>query len=891
MLARHCDAEWSRECVAIVVVHAEADCSLFFLSCSRRRHVATQQLSPTPNALNRATVTADDSGHIISANAAVQSVFGYDPAELVDKSCRMLIQLLARKRKSGSNKIEARTSSEGFSQSDVWRCVLSELTMARVVNAKHKDGSLVPVLLTSTTLNVGGLQLYALLFENLPKNSAVVTCDADGVVQSATQNVVNILHCATRDICGQPLTRFVRGPQNVFLASLDASKAARYGKEAKHHVGSQVDVFGVPRQIGGPGIPLLLQVMDTRDDMYVVSIRPRDGMRRPVQEVDQASVAAAAVDMSAKNGVSQAGAALVEEDIGYYTVSGALGVGQCGLVRRGIHRPTGVEVAVKTLDKNVFVEANLSWPGREVELMKYLNHPNIVQLFDCVVTPNRMYLIMALVTGGELLSFCFDSGPLPEVKARQFFRDILGAVDYLHRKGIVHRDLKLENCLLDEQRKVKLIDFGLANFYLNGPLTTSCGSADYAAPELFTTAKYYGPPVDVWAVGAMLYAMIVGKFPFENVRATIDGDYYWPEEKTYSEPLKNMLGMMFELNPDLRLTVEQIRRHDWVNVGFRGPPDRPAILSSSSGVSAGVRRDVLALRADILLKMEEVYGLNIEASLQSVLTEQTSLMTATYKMLINRYPKPLAFDPASTNPMASKFANPERLAPVEAMIKEGVKRVERGILMDLVLMRNSVRERTSPRSNRDSSGNVRTSSIVTPQAPDAAQDAVTRRERPSSVVVPNRAVAGGVLSNSALVPALRNLQDAASRLSPYGTRERSNSKSANSTPREVMVVDTGATDVPKSSSTDDLLSSEATGAGGGGGGGGGGASGGTMNGGARAPESGAISGGAQKLLRQYRERSQSRDEGVATQPPPLPAASSSPAIIRMGARRNSTLRK
>ncbi len=85
----------------------------------------------------------------------------------------------------------------------------------------------------------------------------------------------------------------------------------------------------------------------------------------------------------------------------------------------------------------------------------------------------------------QLLSFCFDAGPLPEAKARMFFRDVLGAVDYLHRKGIVHRDLKLENCLLDEKERVKLIDFGLASSYLGGTLKTSCGSAGGGGKKKF----------------------------------------------------------------------------------------------------------------------------------------------------------------------------------------------------------------------------------------------------------------------------------------------------------------------------------------------------------------------------------------------------------------------
>ena len=104
----------------------------------------------------------------------------------------------------------------------------------------------------------------------------------------------------------------------------------------------------------------------------------------------------------------------------------------------------------------------------------------------------------------QLLTHCKQAGPLHEAKARLFFRDLVSAVDYLHRKGIVHHDLKLENCLLDERQYLKLIDFGLATSYLGGSLKSACGSTVYAAPELFTAAEYQGPPVDVWAMGVIL---------------------------------------------------------------------------------------------------------------------------------------------------------------------------------------------------------------------------------------------------------------------------------------------------------------------------------------------------------------------------------------------------
>ena len=118
-----------------------------------------------------------------------------------------------------------------------------------------------------------------------------------------------------------------------------------------------------------------------------------------------------------------------------------------------------------------------------------------------------------------------DCRRLTEDRSRSLFRDLVSAVDYLHNKGIVHRDLKLENCLLDEEGRLKLIDFGLAN-YNRGPLTTACGSPDYAAPELMSSSKtYLGPPVDVWAMGVMLFCMISGEFPFPDIPAILEAKF------------------------------------------------------------------------------------------------------------------------------------------------------------------------------------------------------------------------------------------------------------------------------------------------------------------------------------------------------------------------------
>ena len=409
-------------------------------------------------------------------------MFGYTIEDLLDTSCRAMIQLL-RKKKSAKMSLQSQMqqpNSERFSKTEMWLSVLSELTNVRVVNGKHKAGHVFPLLLTSSAMIIGGVHLYALLFESIGVNKAVITLDVDDeTIQTCTNNIQEMLGLKTIQIVGRSLASLLKCSPTLLSDSLSAN---RFGTKAKHIVGSPIEVQ-IDEKI------LILEVTDARDHMYVVTVKTKDSSS--LENV--AKNVAKTYDRFAKGGL--AGDLVLEaEEIGYYTVKGAVGVGQCGMVRIGRHRTTGVSVAVKTLQKKVFDDVGLSWPGQELLLMRYLNHPNIVKLFDCVSADSdneTLYLIMEFASKGELLAFCFDKGPLPEATARKFFRDIVSAVDYLHRKGIISRDCKLENCVLDENENVKLIDFGLATLS-HEVLKTSCGSTDYAAPELFTCSQYYG---------------------------------------------------------------------------------------------------------------------------------------------------------------------------------------------------------------------------------------------------------------------------------------------------------------------------------------------------------------------------------------------------------------
>lgn len=154
---------------------------------------------------------------------------------------------------------------------------------------------------------------------------------------------------------------------------------------------------------------------------------------------------------------------------------------------------------------------------REIKILKEIDHPNFVKLFEIIENTDRVYLIMEYATGGELFDYIVSKDRLSEREACKYYLQIVHGIEYLHGKGIAHRDLKPENLLLDGAKNLKIVDFGLSNQYTVGEtLLTACGSPCYAAPEMVAGKRYRGMDVDIWSSGVTLYAMLVGYLPFED---------------------------------------------------------------------------------------------------------------------------------------------------------------------------------------------------------------------------------------------------------------------------------------------------------------------------------------------------------------------------------------
>nr|XP_056709822.1 serine/threonine-protein kinase MARK2 isoform X5 [Euleptes europaea] len=268
--------------------------------------------------------------------------------------------------------------------------------------------------------------------------------------------------------------------------------------------------------------------------------------------------------------------------IGNYRLLKTIGKGNFAKVKLARHVLTGKEVAVKIIDKTQLNSSSLQKLFREVRIMKVLNHPNIVKLFEVIETEKTLYLVMEYASGGEVFDYLVAHGRMKEKEARAKFRQIVSAVQYCHQKFIVHRDLKAENLLLDADMNIKIADFGFSNeFTFGNKLDTFCGSPPYAAPELFQGKKYDGPEVDVWSLGVILYTLVSGSLPFDgqNLKElrerVLRGKYRIPFYM--STDCENLLKKFLILNPSKRGTLEQIMKDRWMNVGHEDDELKPYV--------------------------------------------------------------------------------------------------------------------------------------------------------------------------------------------------------------------------------------------------------------------------------------------------------------------------
>ncbi|XP_034418697.1 MAP/microtubule affinity-regulating kinase 3a isoform X10 [Cyclopterus lumpus] len=337
---------------------------------------------------------------------------------------------------------------------------------------------------------------------------------------------------------------------------------------------------------------------------------------------------------SARTGVRSRSAEEPQQPhVGNYRLLKTIGKGNFAKVKLARHILTGREVAIKIIDKTQLNPNSLQKLFREVRIMKILNHPNIVKLFEVIETERTLYLVMEYASGGEVFDYLVAHGRMKEKEARAKFRQIVSAVQYCHQKHIVHRDLKAENLLLDADMNIKIADFGFSNeFTMGNKLDTFCGSPPYAAPELFQGKKYDGPEVDVWSLGVILYTLVSGSLPFDgqNLKElrerVLRGKYRIPFYM--STDCENLLKRFLVLNPSKRGTLEvkedtdnQIMKDRWINAGFEEDELKPYTEPELDITDQK--------RIDVMVGM----GYNLEEIQESLAKMKYDEITATYLLL------------------------------------------------------------------------------------------------------------------------------------------------------------------------------------------------------------------------------------------------------------------
>ncbi|KAJ4902396.1 SNF1-related protein kinase 1.3 [Raphanus sativus] len=299
-----------------------------------------------------------------------------------------------------------------------------------------------------------------------------------------------------------------------------------------------------------------------------------------------------------------------------YKIGKTLGQGSFGKVKLAVHKTTGHNVAIKILNrekiKEMTIEAKVE---REIKILRLLMHPHIIRQYEVIETPEDIYVVMEYVKSGELFDYIVEKGKLHEDEARYLFQQIISGVEYCHQNKIAHRDLKPENILLDTKCNIKIADFGLSNVMLDGHfLKTSCGSPNYAAPEVISGKLYAGPEVDIWSCGVILYALLCGYLPFDDESMPSlfskikKGEYVLPDHLSYEA--RDLIPRILTVDPMMRISIPGIRQHRWFDSKLPPYLAAPPLDNTEQAreINEEIIRDVVNIGFDRNQVMESLFN-------------------------------------------------------------------------------------------------------------------------------------------------------------------------------------------------------------------------------------------------------------------------------------------
>lgn len=256
-----------------------------------------------------------------------------------------------------------------------------------------------------------------------------------------------------------------------------------------------------------------------------------------------------------------------------FAVGKLIGTGAYASVKSAVSKSDGKKVALKTYEKYRLTDPSKKKNvGREIEILKKLEHPNVVRIFDVIETPKQLHLVLEFVPGGSLGAMLKkrQNRRLEELECKGLFRQLVAAIEYIHSQKVTHRDLKLENLLLENESIIKIIDFGFSTcFSHDKKVKLFCGTPTYMAPEIVSRKEYSGPPADIWALGILLYVMLAGCFPF---KAPTDRELFKKIEKgIFSIPshvsagARGLIHKILNVDPGMRPKASDIIGDSWLN--------------------------------------------------------------------------------------------------------------------------------------------------------------------------------------------------------------------------------------------------------------------------------------------------------------------------------------
>ena len=316
----------------------------------------------------------------------------------------------------------------------------------------------------------------------------------------------------------------------------------------------------------------------------------------------------------------------------HFKIGRKLGEGNFSTVKLATHSLTEEQVAIKILEKTrIAKKEDKIRINREIEIMKKVNHYNIARLYQIVENKFTIYLIQEHIQGKEFMEYLTKNGKLSEIEACKFYHQMISALEYIHQCGIAHRDFKPENILLTNNNLLKIIDFGLGNFYKNNQLLkTSCGSPCYCPPEMIKEESYNGALSDIWSSGIILYLMLCGNLPFYHeqndimFKKILSGKFDLP--KHLSSNAKDILKKILEVDPKKRMKFEEIKSHPWFNI-----IDKNYLMHKGINVN----QDIIPIDEGIIQDMEKM-GFNKMEVRFNILKNFHNKITTVYYLYLKK---------------------------------------------------------------------------------------------------------------------------------------------------------------------------------------------------------------------------------------------------------------